>query len=241
MDFSCILKELNTGYDLPLFLLVERFLKQKHPLCFIDIRRIDEYSSVDMVPFSVSLSLPLPLKYDKLLESNAEAFLSSFCTSTVNRLLIQHNGELLALQSSLPLDKDPKSWRFLLPRQKTMDSDGLCTIEVDFDLFLFDGEKVEGLKQHLTEICYRVCKQTLLFSRNSGCALSFDVVLKLKHSQLHSHWKNHILFVDEENSTLRFFHYDPNALPFYKQLFIAILIPFIIYLYGLFSAWSRRS
>lgn len=62
----------------------------------------------------------------------------------------------------------------------------------------------------------------------------------LNCSQLHSHWKNHVLFVDEEKSTLRFFHYDPNALPFYKQLLIAIVIPLIIYLYGLFSAWSRR-
>ena len=125
-----------------------------------------------MIPFSFSLSLPLSLKYDELHEGNAEAFLSSFCSATVSRLLVQHNNELLAWNASLPLDENLQSWRFLLPRQKTIDSDGLCTIEVDFDLFLFKGEKLDGLKQHLTEICYRVCKQTLLFSRNSGCALS---------------------------------------------------------------------
>ena len=71
------------------------------------------------------------------------------------------------------------------------------------------------------------------------CSLVCVHVL-LNCSQLHSHWKNHVLFVDEEKSTLRFFHYDPNALPFYKQLLISIVIPLIIYLYGLFSAWSRR-
>lgn len=125
-----------------------------------------------MIPFSFSLSLPLSLKYDELHEGNAEAFLSSFCSATMSQLLVQHNNELLAWNASLPLDENLQSWRFLLPRQKTIDSDGLCTIEVDFDLFLFNGERLDGLKQHLTEICYRVCKQTLLFSRNSGCALS---------------------------------------------------------------------
>ncbi len=196
---------------------------------------------IQTVPLSFSLSLPFPLKHDEIKENRAQAFLGEFCLSTAKRLLIQHEGELIAVHSRIPVDGNAESWRFLLPKQKTLDYDGLCRVEVALELFLFEGETVDALRRCIAEVCYRVCFQTLLFSRNSGCALSFALCGAVTRRQLDSQWKNHVLLVDEEHSKLRYFHYDPNALPFYKQLFIAILIPLIIYVYTLIKPWSRRS